>query len=204
MTTYNSDGIPIHQNKINVGSANGVAAYADSSPAPIADPDGKTGWYFAKTGGTEKFNYYFYSEGSHPITVQNLQDVFFVGSVNHWDSATSAPFVVVYTKPTGVGDAGAWFHSKRAFTITTLDNIVLGKKTQFSTHPIPSPKFPYQHIQLSNIVTSGDYADAEEILTISVQSDSGAHDDTSILISHVGWKGIMNGVVVNPNIILKA
>ena len=60
MTTYNSDGIPIHNNKINASSAEGVAVYADSSPAPTGDPNGRKGWYFKKTSGAEKFNYYLY------------------------------------------------------------------------------------------------------------------------------------------------
>lgn len=203
MTTVNSDGIPIHNNKINVGSANGIAVYADSLPAPTGDPDGRPGWYFAKTTGTEKFNYYFYSQGSHPLTVADLDDVFFVGSVNHWSNEYSAPYVVVYTKPTGVGDAGAWYHSRRAYAVHSPE-IVLGMKVQFSTHREPTPRFPYQHIVLSKITDTGDFEDDEEILTISVQSESTAHNDTKILISHVGWRGTVNNVSVNPNIKLVA
>lgn len=199
-----SDSIPIHNNKINLGSMAGVAVYADSMPPPTADPDGRSGWYFAKTGGAEKFNYYFYSQGSHAMTVADLEDVFFVGSINHWDSSQSCPFVVVYTKPTGNGDAGAWYHSRRAYAMASNAQITLGLKTQFSISSSPQPKFPYQHILLSNAITTGDFADDEEIYTISVQSDSASHNDTKILISNVGWRSSINNIVVNPNIKLVA
>tara|TARA_R110002096_G_scaffold219640_1_gene407989 strand:+ start:1099 stop:1743 length:645 start_codon:yes stop_codon:yes gene_type:complete len=189
MTSYNSDGQPIHNNKINASSAEGMAVYADSMPAPTGDPNGRKGWYFKKTTGAEKFNYYLYAEGSRAVRLQDVKEYFFVGSIDTWTNGASAPFIVVYTKMLGDGnDAGAWYRSKIHYAIHSSSALVqLGIKSQFSTVTNTSTKFPYSQNHLSVVGGEGPRAPTEEILTMSVQSDSGAVDDTTILITNFGY-----------------
>lgn len=186
----NSDGLPIHNNKILVGSATGIAAYADSLPIPTGEPNNRTGWYFEKTAGAEKFNYYFYTQGSHPVELKHIDSLFFVGAIDNYVNGSSVPFLVVYTKPLGDGqDAAFWYRSKIAYTIGNASgHIHLGEKTQFSTVSQPNPRFPYTHVHLNNIVKTGLGNPDEEILTMAVHSDSAAAITTKILISHVGWR----------------
>lgn len=190
MTVYNSDGIPTHNNKINAGSAEGMAVYAGSSPAPTADPNGRKGWYFKKTGGAEKFNYYLYAQGNRALKLKDIKEYYFVGSIDTWTNGSSSPFIVIYTKPLGDGnDAPAgWYRTKIVYMINSNSELVqLGVRTQFSTLKATNTKYPYSqtHLSLTDIV--GLNNPDEEILTMSVHSDSAGADNTTILISHFGY-----------------
>lgn len=189
MTTYNSDGIPIHNNKINASSAEGMAVYADSSPQPTGDPNGRKGWYFKKTSGAEKFNYYLYAQGNRALRLKDIKEYYFVGSIDTWTDTGSSPFIVIYTKPLGDGnDAPAgWYRTKIVYMINPNASLIqLGVRTQFSTLATTNTRFPYsqKHLALTDIV--GVNNPEEEILTMSVQSDSGGTDNT-ILICHFGY-----------------
>jgi len=200
----NSDGIPIHNGKVLLTSASGIGMYADTLPVPTADDNGRKGWLFKKTAGTEKLNYYFYSQGSKSCRLDELEDVFFVGVIDTWTNTLNVPFVVIYTKPLGDGqDGGAWYRTKRTFGIHTESNVVLGMRTQFSIHENPTPRFPFEHLRLTQETVVGPNVGSEEILTISIHTDSGAAASTQVLISHVGWRKKGNGQV-NPNILLSA
>lgn len=170
-------------------TGSGASVYADSMPPPTADPDGRAGWLYQKTAGAEKFNYYMYSQGSKPITLAQFRSIFFTGSVDNYVSGASVPFAVIYTKPTGVGDAGAWYHSKVAYTIHNTADIQLGELCYFyggakPTHITSS----YRHILLNNRIVEGDGLPAEEILYMSVHSDSSGANTTRILIADMGFE----------------
>jgi hypothetical protein len=185
----NANGIPIHNNKILLTSADGVAMYADSLPIPVGEPNNRDGWYFIKTAGAEKFNYYFYSQGSHAVTLADLEQTFFVGAIDNWVTTASCPFITVYTKPLGDGqDAAAWYRTKQIYTIRASANINLGEKTQFTTGSTPNLIFPYPQVKLNNIIIEGLNNPNEEILTMAVHSDSSSAVTTKILISQMGWK----------------
>tara|TARA_R110002153_G_scaffold151951_1_gene303459 strand:+ start:109 stop:729 length:621 start_codon:yes stop_codon:yes gene_type:complete len=170
-------------------NGSGPSVYADSMPPPIDDPDGRAGWLFQKSSGAEKFNYYCYSQGSKAITLGHLRSVHFSGAVDNYVSGASVPFFVVYTKPTGVGDAGLWYHSKVAYAISNVADIQLGELCYFYGGEKPTDiTSSYRHIFLNNIVIEGDALPAEEILYMSVHSDSGAADTTRILISDMGFE----------------
>jgi len=170
-------------------NGSGPSVYADSMPPPIDDPDGRAGWLFEKSSGAEKFNYYCYSQGSKAITLGHLRSVHFSGAVDNYVSNASVPFFVVYTKPTGVGDAGLWYHSKVAYAISNVADIQLGELCYFYGGEKPTDiTSSYRHIFLNNIIIEGDALPAEEILYMSVHSDSGAADTTKILISDMGFE----------------
>ena len=152
-------------------SPTGIAVYAGTTPAPTNDPDLRKGWLFTKTAaGTNKFNYYFYGEGSSPMTLGNLTNINAIVSVDNYQDFTSLPFFVVYTKPTGVGDAGAFFHSSKAFTINLPFHIDLSEK--FNMWAISEHTYYNNHrsIKCNAPVVVGTAADSEEILFITIHS----------------------------------
>jgi len=188
MTTYNSDGIPIHNSKVVVTSVDGVAVYADSMPVPVSDPNNRKGWYFAKTAGAEKFNYYYYGQGNRALRLQDVKEYYFVGAVYTYANHASIPFINIYTKPLGDGqDAGAWYRTKITYYPSTSTLIQLGIKCQFSSLATTGTRFPYSQHHLNVVLVNGPNAQSEEILTMSVQSDSSADNGARILISHVGY-----------------
>jgi len=193
----------IHNGKFKLSGA-GPTVYADTLPLPTADTNDRAGWLFTKTGGTEKFNYYIYGEGSHPITLSHLNNVFFTGSIDNYVNGTSNPFVVIYTKPTGIGDAGAWYHSSIAYVIDSSQDIQLGELCLFSCiGTIENNPFTYRNIKMLSVVKTGDALPSEEILTISIHSDSSAPDTTQILIKNVGFQARRGSHQIKRNIKLE-
>lgn len=193
-----------HNGFVKLTGPSGPSVYADTLPVPTADNNSRDGWLYSKSSGTEKFNYYIYGQGSHPITLSQLHNVFFSGAVDNYINGASVPFVVVYTKPTGAGDAGAWYHSKVAYALGNnhLNNIQLGELCFFTC--INQPKnIPnnYRNINLSNKIVTGDALGTEEILTISIQSDSGAANTTQILIQDAGFQTHDNRVSRNIKLV---
>ncbi len=204
MTTYNSDGIPTHNSKILVSSASGVAAYADTLPIPTSDPNNRKGWYYQKTAGAEKFNYYLYVQGSRALRLQDVKEFYFVGAVDTYTNATSVPFIVIYTKPLGDGqDAQPWYRSRITHGVNIVNtNIQLGVKSQFSTAEKTSTKFPYSQSHLSVKTGEGPRDPTEEILYMTIHCDSGAPNDAKILISHFGY--CLHNRAEDVNILLSA
>ena len=201
----NSDGIPIHNGRVNLSSTAGASVYADTLPVPVADDNGRKGWLYVKSAGAEKLNYYFYSQGSHAVTLAELENLYYVGIIDNWTNAMNVPFLVVYTKMQGDGqDGGAWYRTKRTFGIPSHTRLNLGQRTQFSMANNPTPSFPFPHITLTAQTVVGPNANDEEILTMAVHTDSGAAVGISNIISHVGWKSTHMHNSANPNIFLSS
>ena len=173
--------------KVSAGTASGASVYADSMPTPMTDPDSRDGWLFKKTmAGTDKFNYYLYGEGSKSLTLGGLKSLHSHVSIDNWQGGSSAPFFNVYTKMTGVGDAGAWYHSKIAYAVDSDVDIALGERIELYAKEKP-PKRSIRQVRLNTEIKSGDCNPDEEIYTISLGSDSDAPVDTQILVAKIGW-----------------
>tara|TARA_R110002096_G_scaffold334431_2_gene528196 strand:+ start:1405 stop:2016 length:612 start_codon:yes stop_codon:yes gene_type:complete len=201
----NSDGIPIHTGRVNLSSAGAMSVYADTMPAPTADDNGRKGWLFTKAGGTEKLNYYIYGEGRFPVTLAELENLYCIASVDTYSTTASVPFFVIYTKMQGDGqDGGSWYRSKITYSIATNAQITLGMRTQFSIHSNPLPSYPLEHVVCNQTTVVGPNDPSEEILTMSVQSDSAAPVGTKILVSYIGYKERNRHAVSNPNILLSS
>lgn len=64
---------------------------------------------------------------------------------------------------------------------------MLGEKVQFFSHMVrPADNYGYRQIALATQIKDGDCLPNEEILYITLQSDSAAADFTQILISDFG------------------
>lgn len=196
---------PLHNNKVKLGTTAAASVYADSSPAPVADPSGRDGWLFDKAGATDKFNYYIYGEGSHPMTLADFGGGWFVAHVDNYVSNGSVPWFTVYTKPLGDGqDGGAWYRTRIHYLIRHDTEITVGMAQQFNTEAVnPQYHFPYKQSHLSVVQVTGPNDPSEEILTMSVQSDSASALTTQILVSNAGFYR-KNSSVNSPNIYLSS
>lgn len=171
-------------------SALGIALYAGSLPAPIADTDNRNGWLYKKlASNTDKFNYYYYGEANNPLTLGNLKGVCANVSIDKWDSYLSTPFFVVYTKLTGSGDAGSWYHSKVAYAMDNSgdQDLVVGEHIEMWAKNKPISYSGLRQIEMKSTVITGDALDSEEIYTISLQSDSASPINTQMLVSSLGF-----------------
>lgn len=175
-------------NNILLTSVSGIGVYADTQPVPTTDINNRPGWLHTKpTGNTDKFNYYFYSQGSHPVTLGQIKSLLSTVTIDTWPSAASMPFFVIYTKPTGVGDAGAWYHSKRSYAMDGTKKILMGESVNIYCVNKPSNFHNNKRaIELSTIIDTGTALDTEEVLTITLQSDSGSAASTQILVETLG------------------
>ena len=171
------------KNYILSTSASAASVYGTET-APIADINNRAGWLFKKAAAdTAKFNYFYYGQGSHAITLGDIKSLCSNVVIDTWTNGQSVPFFVVYTKPTGVGDAGAWYHSKRAYTLEASKKILLGES--INIYAISEPVYTYncdRDVKLGAIIDTGTPLDSEEILTISLHSDSASPINTQILI----------------------
>ena len=193
----------IHNGKVSLSSAGGISV-AGGEQAPVADADGREGWLFKKVlADASKFNYYFYSEGNQPVTLGELVSLCANVSIDNYQGGSSIPFFTVYTKMTGVGDAGAWYHSRVTYTLDAGELILIGEDIEmYSINKQQSHHQNKRAVSFNTKILTGDCADAEEIHTIAIHSDSGAPASTQILVSNLGFSINKNGQVINRRISL--
>ena len=177
--------------KVSINSTNGQMVYAGSFPIPLLDTDDfRDGWLYHKTAvGSDKFNYYLYANtnSSYQYKFSDLKTVDFTASIDSFVGFSAVPFVVVYSKPTGSGDAGAFYHSKRTFTMPNSTPIVGGEQLNFYSGVKREKNNNNRYVELSFLITEGDNLDTEEILYITIHTDSLAPINTKILMSHFGY-----------------
>lgn len=189
--------------RVTIGTASGLSV-AGGEQAPVADPDGRSGWLFTKASAdTAKFNYYYYGQGNKAITLKELTGLHANITVDNYQNISSIPFFVVYTKPTGVGDAGAWYHSKIIYTIDSTETIMLGEDIEI--YSLSKQTGGHKHkrmVSFNTPIVSGDALSTEEILTISIHSGSEAPASTQILVTNVGYEVLKDGERITRRISL--
>ncbi len=192
-TTHIAEGTHIKKNNDKVSlTGSGAMVYADSSPVPTLDNDSRDGWLWTKVAAdATKFNYYMYGStgSSSPWTLFDVSSVHMKVSIDTYSANNSVPFIVIYTVPTGVGDSGAWYHSKVCYTIdTTQQSIIVGEPITMYCLNAPTGSDHNRKVPLTNIVTDGTADPSEPVLAITIHSDSGAGIGTKILVSEMGFK----------------
>ena len=70
------------------------------------------GWNLTNSVAGTKFNLRFFDGSYQTVTLGQIQSVYFKGFINKNTETASMPFIHIYTKPTGVGDAGGFYHSR--------------------------------------------------------------------------------------------
>tara|TARA_R110001592_G_scaffold278042_2_gene545300 strand:+ start:215 stop:826 length:612 start_codon:yes stop_codon:yes gene_type:complete len=174
--------IPNFQSKL--GTTGSMSIQADSLPTAIADADGRTGWFYEKNvgGADRKLNWYFYSGANETLKIKDVLSMSFLGSIDKWTKVSNqAPFFVLYTKMTGDGDAGAWYHSKHAYALNVNSQLIrAGERCQFYCLAKPVKKhFDARLIEFSTRIDTGAYDINNEVLALSLHTDSAA-DEVSL------------------------
>tara|TARA_R110002072_G_scaffold1773_6_gene14561 strand:- start:7627 stop:8310 length:684 start_codon:yes stop_codon:yes gene_type:complete len=159
-----------------------------------ADPNDRLGWLFKKDiAGTGKFNYFFYGEGNKAITLDDLTSLNAIMTVDTYTNTSSLPFFIVYTKPTGVGDAGAPsfpYHSKITYSLTANEHINLGESIQAWSINKPPNHPGKRFVEFNTKTVLGTGLGTEEIWYITLHTDSAAAVGTQILTQEVGYSAL--------------
>lgn len=154
-----------------------ASIYADgaaptNAPSAVTTTYGNFGWYFKKTGNS-KINWYIQPKSSS-MKVSDLTglylELFNVAITN----ASDMPYITVYTKATGSGDAASWYKSRRSYTFSgtpATNTKYLGFANLGATSP-NSYNNNLLDLLADNILSRGDYANTEDILTIVINSSS--------------------------------
>ncbi len=155
----------------------GSSVWADSTRVPTEDDFRRPGWQWKNKTLNDKLNLYFFDGGQETLTVGNIYYVYFKGYINSWiNNVQALPLLQVYTKPTGVNDAGAWYHSRITYDlINATPHIGIGEECYFFGVNKPSLNdrwYGNRDIKMPNISTVGEGLPSEEILTISLSTDS--------------------------------
>ena len=182
--------LPDNNDKVKLTSADGIALYADTLPAPQSDTNERTGWLWEKVvADATKLNYYMYGSvgSSHQYTVADFKGAFSTLSVENWQNSNSVPFIVIYTKPTSLNDAGFFYHSKRVYTAPASNRYVTGEQLNLYAGTKPDFNNNNRSIELSTVTPTGDNLDTEEILYITLHTDSDSLIGTRIFVSNIGY-----------------
>lgn len=158
-------------------SAGGTAVKADTTCTVQEDPEHREGWNLTNPVAGQKFNLYYYDGTQETITLGEIVSVYFKGFINRNTEEYSMPFIHIYTKPTGSGDAGAFYHSRIDYKYNGDDTIGIGEESIFYAINEPRTAFNNRKVQLKDKVVNGDGEDSEEVLYVTVSSDSAASQD---------------------------
>jgi len=154
----------------NVIFENNASVYADGA-RPSLDPDGASTWYYKNAGGGEKINWYFFDGQA---VEASLGDFNIYAKVKIYNTS-SVPLFMIYTFPTGQGDAASWYKSRVAYFLGP--NLVEKDKTYllYTGEPPPSGIEPdLERIKLSKSTSStvGTQNPSERVLTASFGTNS--------------------------------
>ena len=157
---------------------NNAQVYADGRPGVI-DPSSliRDGWYFKNAIAGQKINWYYF-DGLNQGTC-TLGDFKSAYAVMTFDavSGAAAPIIAVYTIPTGTGDVIPGFaHSRIVYDGTMIPTPVVGKQylVYAGENPPVHPNLPRINLPIIPSLSIGDKLPAEQILTISFGSATGA------------------------------
>lgn len=167
--------------QIKLGTTGAAALKGDTKPDPVSDVMDRPGWSYTKDASSaadDKFNYFFYGGTYENMKLKHVKSMFFCGSIDQWtNTSNEAPFFVVYTKMKLDGtDAGLFYHSKFAFCLHTGTQLVrAGERCVFYSGTEPVGDFGgARSIPFRTRVDTGTYDPEDDVLFMSLHSDSGA------------------------------
>ena len=155
--------------------ATNTAIPADGT-AGIADPTGQaSGWYYKNSASvTDKINWYYLANSNPALTMTkgNLDGMYAIVDVR----AGGAPFFVVYTKPTGTGDAAPWYKSRFVYSPAGLDlTAYIGQQIflYWGNDPGDFIGMPRVECTLDTFSSEGPQLGSEEILFGNMSTSTG-------------------------------
>jgi len=156
--------------------------YADGrqpSAVPLSSSNsyGQFGWFFKNSVLGYKINWYFAPDNNQTVgDVLGLYlRLFNCGTTSNDNTA----FIVIYTKPIGINDFAPWFHSSMTYVLD--QSIQPTANTSYTFFENVSGSCPDPSHYASTLVgmepstvnnPRGEYLPTEEILAISIQSNS--------------------------------
>jgi hypothetical protein len=177
---------------------------ADSTGTFSKDANDRQGAYYTNTNAGNKMNIYYFDGTQETMTVGQLSSIYSTIYIDNIANNNLVPFFVVYTKPTGVGDAGPFYHSRKIWTYSgaNTDKIGVGERIILCAENTPSKFFSERKVLLETSTIDGDWADTEEILLCSIHTDSSATAGAvSVCISSLGYNSIDGGFIRDTNIV---
>ena len=161
-------------NQVELGAAGGTAVLADSTITPTADTDGREGWLFENTIAGTKYNLYYFNGTSETMLLKDIASIYARVSVDSLPDTSVMPFLQIYTKPTGSGDAGAFYHSRLNYEWDGYDTVGLGEEIVYWANQRPTHGFSNRQLELRNLITEGDGDGDEEVLYIVLATNTAA------------------------------
>jgi len=173
---------------------NASSVIADGA-APLQDPDYRDGWFYTNEAG-EKINWYFF-DGNAVLgsTLLGFTTFYSVITLTASNSQGDAPFISVYSKPTGSGDGGSWYKSRWTFIVPA--GLTVGKKYLFcaatnlnrpAADPQVHPELERVWLDVDPYSSTGPMDDTEPLLTTALSSNSGsAAGAVNFLAESVGY-----------------
>lgn len=181
--------------QVLLGTSGATTILGDSTITPTADPEGRDGWNFTNSVAGTKFNLYYFNGNQEVITLGDINSLFTKLYINNFASLSGSPFFNIYTKPTGSGDAGAFYHSRIDYEINS--DVLVGIGEQVILYAINKPNISCNNrlIELKTKTINGDGADSEEILYITLSTNSSATiNEKNITVSSMGFNTVNLGV----------
>ena len=155
--------------------ASNTSVPADGT-AGLADPTGQTaGWYYKNSNDlTDKINWYYLANSNPALTMTkgSLDGMYAIVDVR----AGGAPYFVVYTKPTGTGDAQPWYKSRYVYSPSGLDlTAYIGQTIFLYWGNDPGDFIGLTRVQctLDTFSSEGPQAASEEILFGNISTSTG-------------------------------
>ena len=173
-----------------LGSIGATAIIGGEAP-PVADTNGREGWVFIKNAESAsdlKINWYYYNGTYEKVTLKHMKSLFIVGCVDSWTNVESEMFFInVYTKMKATGNSGLWYFSRHTYAVVkTNQTIQSGERCIFYALEKPNLTFDgARHVHLSHRIDDGVFDSNNEILTITVHTDSTA-PSVSLLVESMG------------------
>ena len=200
------NGYPYAANVYDISASNASVAssvYADGSP-PVPIPllrYGYQGWYYTNSDAwvnpapsvRNKINWYLLPNSA----TSTVGDLRYVRLNLHVFSSVSTPFLTVYTKATGAGDAGGWYKSKRVYVVAnTAAAAALSNNTNYcfymnwNGYSVAPFTVAHNNVELSLTTVGGGavgaFGSGEVLFAYSIGTDSGsARGNVEFILSGV-------------------
>ena len=188
--------------QVLLDSSAATAVLADSTISAEVDPEGRGGWCFTNSVAGSKYNLYYFNGAEELITLGDVSSVYTKMYIDQRPDISVMPFFNIYTKPTGIGDAGPFFHSRITYEMNASDGVVgIGESMIFYAINEPKKAWSERKLQFTTKSVLGDGLADEEVLYMVVGSNSGA---TTGGVRHcVNMAGFNSGSGIQRNLNLK-
>ena len=161
--------------QVLLDTSGATAVLADSTITPVQDPERRPGWCFTNTSAGTKYNLYYFNGAEELITLGDVSSVYTKMFIDQKPDNSVMPFFQIYTKPTGVGDAGPFYHSRITYEYDASDGVVgIGESMIFYAINEPKKAWSERKLQFTSKSVLGDGLPAEEVLYMVVGSSTGA------------------------------